>query len=268
MFKSETLYAVYGDSDSNFISAKVADLGFVNSNSCFSAYGVTGGLSRQGFYVWDGSSAPKNISDGNYQQSNIKSVLNGLTNEDYAVATSFMYDNMIHLSLPTLDRTYFFDSRSQQWYVLGWSCEQVYFQLNGQYPVIANNIHVLGQINQWFASQQDLGSNVVAYGISKISDSGAINAAKTYRYVQMQAPVQNALATYTVIANPGSLAYYETNNIDLSLGGPFRQVSLPMSMIGNEVQIKLLVNSPTQVHIQKIAIFGQVKRLNTEPGNG
>ena len=268
VFKSETLYAVFGDADSNFISSKIADVGFTSLNSIFSAYGISGGLSRQGFYVWDGSSAPQNISDGNFQQSNIKSVISGLTSADFAVATTFVYDRMTCLSLPTLDRTYIYDSRSSQWYILSWSCDQAYFQLNGQYSVIASNIHSVGELDQWFASPQDLGSNVLAYGISKISDSGTINATKTYRYLQMQAPVQNALATYTIITNPGALAYYETQNIDLSTGGPFHQVPLPMTMVGNEVQLKLLVNSPVQVHIQKIAIYGDIKRLNTEPGNG
>lgn len=266
--KSRTFYGVFGDTDSNFITAKIADIGCTSMRSIWSAYGGTGWLSRQGKYTYDGSGAPVNISDGNFQKSNIKAILFNLVPQDYAEATSFIYDNMVHISFPTLNRTYLFDSRSQQWFALGFALDQVYFDMESTSPVIGTNLEETGEIDRWFSGPLDLGNVITAYGISKITDSGALNATKVYRYVQLQAGVQDALATYTVITNPGTLALYETNNIDLSTGGPFHQVSLPMSCKGNEVQLKLLVRSPQRVHIQKIAILGQVDRLNTEPGNG
>lgn len=263
LFKSRTTYAVYGVTDADFQVNKLFDIGCVSALSVVSAYGTAFWASRQGIWMYGGGQ-PQQISDGQYQQSNIKSALTALTIKQLSTACSFMYDRMYHLSLPSIGRTYFYDLRSQQWFPLGWVCTQSYFDLESDVPVIAGdgtNVSSPGQITQWFAASTDLGSPITAYITSRVTDSDDLPTTKNYQYLIVEAPTQvGATCNVYIYVNPGSLQYQDAFTFDLGNQGTKHQVSLPMTFVGAELQMKLQTISSNPVVVHKAAIYGTAQR--------
>jgi hypothetical protein len=264
LMKSKTTYGVFGNSDSNFITNKLFDIGCKSSRSICNAYGIALWLSGQGIYMYDGSS-PKNISDGGYQVSNIKAILDGLTEEDMAQATSFVYQRMFCISFPTVNKTYVYDTRSQGWYPIGWALDQVAFNMESlNYPVVGTNLQVLYEIDNWFSAGGDLGGPIISFITSKISDSGDLTSTKVYRHVEIEAPNVDATMFVQTTANPGALNYFDMQSIDLSLAGPRHQLSLPMTIVGSQVQLNIRVQSSSVVHVQKFGVYGWIIRRFSE----
>lgn len=258
LFKSRSTYQVTGSTNADFQVNKLFDIGCRSRRSICTAYGVCWWISKQGIYQFDGST-PINLSDGNFQQSNIKSVIDSLLDVDFADVTSFVYDRMVHFCFPTFNNTYLWDLRSQGWYPIGFALDQVYFDIESDIPVIGTNLEVAGQIDQWFAAPGDFGNPITAFLFSRITDSGTIEDTKDYRYIELQAPVQSGTAVISTIVDPGTLQFTDVSSFDLSSGFVRQQGSLPRGTLGAEVQIKLLVSSTNTIHIQKVAIHGYKK---------
>jgi len=261
LFKNRTIYNITGSNDADFQVNKLFDIGCKSAKSICTAYGVCWWISRQGIYQYDGSS-PQNISDGNFQASNIKTILDGFSSStDLIDCTSFVYDRMVHFCFPTVNQTFLFDLRAQGWYPLNWAADQVDFDIESDIPIIGTNLQTVGQIDQWFAAPGDFGGTIDSFLISRITDSGNIHATKEYRYLELQAPVQNGQVVATVIIDPGTLQITDTQAFDLSSGFTRQQLSLKKGMSGAEVQIKLLIRAAATIHIQKAAVFGYEKAL-------
>jgi hypothetical protein len=258
LFKSKSTYQVTGSTSADFQVNKLFDIGCRSRRSICTAYGVCWWISKQGIYQFDGSS-PVNLSDGGYQQSNIKSIIDSLNDTDFSDVTSFVYDRMVHFSLPTFNTTYLWDLRSQGWYPLGFALDQVYFDLESDTPVIGTDLQVSGQIDQWFSGGGDFGNPITAYILSRITDSGKIEGTKDYRYIELQAPVQTGTVIISTIVDPGSLQFTDVSSFDLSSGYIRQQGSLPRGTLGAELQIKVLVSSTSVIHVQKVAIHGYIK---------
>lgn len=255
LFKSRSTYHVTGSTTADFQVNKLFDIGCRSNRSICTAYGMCWWASKQGIYQFDGST-PTNLSDGGYQQSNIKSIMDSLADFEFADVTSFVYDRMVHFSFPTFNKTYLWDLRSQGWYPMGFALDQVYFDLESDTPVIGTDLQVPGQIDLWFGGPSDFGNPILAYITSRITDSGTIEDTKDYRYIELQAPVQNGTVTITTIVDPGSLQFSDTSSFDLSSGYVRQQGSLPRGTLGAEVQIKVLTSSTNIIHVQKVAIHG------------
>ncbi len=258
LFKSKSTYQVTGSTNADFQVNKLFDIGCRSRRSICTAYGVCWWISKQGIYQFDGSS-PTNLSDGGYQQSNIKSIIDSLSDTDFSDVTSFVYDRMVHFCFPTFNNTYFWDLRSQGWYSLGFALDQVYFDLESDTPVIGTDLEVQGQIDLWFAGPGDFGNPILAFILSRVTDSGTIESTKDYRYIELQAPVQNGTVTISTTVDPGSLQFTDVSSFDLSSGYVRQQGSLPRGTLGAELQIKVLVSSVNIIHIQKVAIHGYLK---------
>lgn len=258
LFKSRSTYQVTGSTNADFQVNKLFDIGCRSRRSICTSYGVCWWISKQGIYQFDGSS-PTNLSDGGFQQSNIKSIIDSFSDTDFSDVTSFVYDRMVHFSFPTFNKTYLWDLRSQGWYPMGFALDQVYFDLESDTPVIGSDLQSAGQIDLWFSGPGDFGNPILAYILSRVTDSGTIESTKDYRYIELQAPVQTGTVTISTIVDPGSLQFSDTSSFDLSSGYVRQQGSLPRGMVGAEVQIKVLVSSSSVIHIQKVAIHGYIK---------
>lgn len=264
LMKTKTTYGVFGNTDSNFITNKLFDIGCKSQRSICNAYGIAFWLSNQGVYMYTGS-APQNISDGGYQISNIKAILDGLTEHDMSEATSFVYDRMFCISLPTLNATYVYDMRSQNWFPLSWAMDQVSFNLESvDFPVIGTNLQILYQIDNWFAAGGDLGSPTISFITSRISDSGDLTSTKIYRFIEVEAPNVDATMFFQTTANPGLLNYSDIQSVNLAEDGPRHQFSLPMEIEGSQIQLNMRVQSKNVVHVQKFGVYGWVARRFSE----
>ena len=264
LVNKDSLYALFGNSISNFAVEYVERTGGTSSTGVISAYGSIWWISQHGVYVWAGSNAATCISDGGFQKSNIKSVLDGLTTADKAACVLFFYDRMICVSFPTINKTYVYDMRTDAWFPLTWATDQAYSDPNGTYKMLGQNLEAPGEIDLWFAAPGDFGTAITAFITSGITDSGAMYAEKTYRYVQVEAQPQNAILAATITANPGSSQYQYTFAIPITTGGPVFQFSVPMEIVGRAVQLNVSIISADEIHVSSAAIYGEVRRMFVE----
>lgn len=261
IINADSLYALYGNNSTNFVTEFIERTGGVASTAVISGYGQAWWLSRQGFYVWSGNSAAVSISDGNFQVSNIKAIIDSLTDNDLSQATCFIYDRMIGLSFPTRNMTYIYDLRTTAWYPLSIASDQFFSDPNGDYPLTGQNLENTGEIDTWFAAPGDFDNDITAYILSGVTDSGVMQGEKNYRYVQVEAVPQDAILGVLITSNPGLNQYQQNYALDISTGGPVYQFSVPMTILGRSVQLRVTVISNQEVHIQKAAIYGEVKRM-------
>jgi hypothetical protein len=267
--KYRSVYAVWGSTNADFIATKVADTGCRSGLSVATLDGLTGWGNTRGVWFSNGQT-PLNMSDGQYQQSNIKSFWAGLSDNDLSQMVGFWYDRMYHISFPTLNLTYFYDQRSQAWWKLGWATNHVYVDVeasqnpaNGVHlQVLALNLQHIGEFDQWFTGGTDLGEPIMSLVRSRITDAGDSSTDKIFRYGEIVCPQQVALAYLTCIANPGNDAYYNqiTLNLNDATNGVRHQESWSQSMRGSEVQFLLQTFASIQLEIQQITIYGFVDR--------
>lgn len=264
--KRRSVYGMYGTSDVDF------DTGLVQITSlqgCIAPRSICGDgdsaawLSMQGVMVFGGSGR-QNISDGAYQQSNIKAILDAMAASDKAQCVGFCYDRGYYFSFPPLNRTYLFDPRTPGWFPLGYATSQVYYDLESDVPVVAMNLETAGQIDRWFAPDAvgDLGEAIEAFILSGVSDTGSIGAHKVYPFAFVEAPLQpDAVLNVAVAVDPGSGIVPWTQAIDLGEGAPRHRVELPFGTNGTQVQMRLQTIATRRVVLQKAAVYGRVDRL-------
>lgn len=265
--KVRSVYAVQGSTSADFIAFKLADTGCRSGLSVSSLDGVTNWINKRGIWTCNGG-APANISDGVYQTSNIKSVIASLSDEDLNNATGFWYDRMYHVSFPTLNATYFFDTRTQGWYKLGWATSQVFTDAESDQTVLGFNLQTVGGFDQWFTGGTDLGQPITASLTSRITDGGTSSTDKIFRYGEIICPPQEGTAYLTCIANPGASQSRDQTSFDLnnSRNGNRHQESWPRAIRGSEVQLELITSSSIQLEIQQVSIYGYVDRNLVQAG--
>jgi hypothetical protein len=270
--KDKSYWVIIGSTSATFQAVPGGNIGCVSAQSVSACYGMAGWLSLEGSYIYNGG-IPNQISDGNYQVSNIKNILKSLDLNDKQQCVGFWQDRMYFQSFPTILKTYFFDMRSQQWFRLGWSCTQALFDPEDVITLVTSNPQSVGQIVQWFNSPLDLGATMNSYLTTRISDSPDTKATKDYEYVIVEAPAQEGQkAAVRVVVNPGDEeSFYDVNVSLFSDLAQFTranryQVSLPKTLTGNEVQVTLRVFSTQQVIVEKVTVIGKSKRLLVSEG--
>jgi len=260
MNKSNRLYWMYGTTDSDFQSVFAFFVGTQAPLSLAVGYGMGFWLSRQGVHYTDGQWY-YNISDGGYQQSNIKTFLDGLSDTDRAQAVGFIFDRQYWLSFPTQGLSQVFDIRTRAWYPVAMSTPQAVFNLDTGVPVVgAGELQNQGQVLQWFASTQDLGIPITGTITSKLSDAGGPQSRKQLRYGIVEAPVQPGVEmSITTLANPSSLSQL-SDSIDLDLGFSVTAHRWSMAVpTCTNLQVKLAMTSSVGGEFQRMAAYGWVK---------
>lgn len=265
LLKSQTFWTYWGGDNPTTDPAPfmVAPVGCVNKQSAFVAYQrlffITPELTIQ---MFDGS-ALTNISDNRTTGANssIKGILDGFSLSDAQAAVGFAYDNMACFSFPTQSITFLYDIPTGQWFKLPWATDMAVFNLEEQNTVIASRPSSAGTLDQWFAAETDLGAAITSSYISRISDSSSPQAVKVYRYAVILSPVQvGATATVTVVADPTGSAATATKTVSLATKPLSHILSLPPTMMGAEVQVTLAVTSTVKTEIQRVGVYGWIKR--------
>lgn len=256
MLKQRTSYGLFGDSTNDFYIQKLFDIGCISAKSIALAQGVTFWLSAEGVYAFDGSAAPM------YLSRRIKSFLEANKSE-LASTVGFYKDRCYFLSFPTLGVTWMYDTVEQEWWKIGWATAVAYYDVDdvSVTPGAVIGGSQTGLIHQWFVAENDLGSPITSSYVSRISDSGVPEATKRYRKLALLAPPQNASALITITADPGPAQKQVTRSINLLTTTSQAQiVSLPPGLEGREVQVTLAFTGSLRVQIQKVVLYGWIKR--------
>lgn len=269
--KTRSFYTLLGNSDNTFTTQFVTNVGCTSATGVTAAYGLGTWPSVQGIqlYTGGGAIATPPISDGQFQQSNVKSALDAIDERDLSLVTTFVWDRMFCYAFPSLNQTYVFDTRTRQWFgPLTFALGQVYYDLNSKAaPVIGSNLEAIGAVDQWFASttQGDLGAPITAFALSRVTDNDAIKALKRYVYAYLEAVVQpGAQATLAVVVNPGPQQAYFQEAFDLGAGTPRHLWNLPAGVSGSEVQVQIFTRALEQVTVQRASVYGMIETVHQQ----
>ncbi len=247
-FKQFSTWALYGDDPTSFVHRKILDIGCIAPRSITVALGVVFWLSKDGAWMFDGQQ-PTRIS------TNIQSTLLALSTSDLSRAVGFYRNGVWYLSLPAQGVTYCYNIATQEWYKIGWAAETAYYdpsveEVDGSRPG-------LGNIDTWFAASTDLGASIGASFVGKIDDSGMPQAKKTYRYIELVAPIQSGqLATVTVVFDPGVNQASTSRSVDLSAYPIRKQISIPPPHKAYQAQVSITTSSTIQIEIQRLLLVG------------
>lgn len=257
LLKSRTFWLLYGTPGNYTAPYEAAQIGCVSARSVAESQGVVFWFAgAAGVFAFDGG-APQ------YLSADIKSFIDALALADMQAASGFYYDRMYHLSFPTIGVTWLYDTRTKGWWKLGFSCTIATFDESGSGEVVADNAFTLGEIDQWFADEEDLGAPIGSLIITRVAreaSSFGPEATKQYRYMVILAPPQNATVTATITADPGPRAKIITRVVSLTGANQARQISIPGFMKGREIQFKLSIVSNARVEIHRAAVYGYILR--------
>lgn len=252
-FKTKSTWAVFGDTQSDFLVRKLFDIGCASTQSIVKAYGVVYWLSNRGVYSFDGSTPQ-------YLSLKIRKILDGFSQADLAAAAGFVRGRMVWFSFPTQGISLGYDLDSQEWFKLGWATDNVVFDLDNLSEVTATEPS-LGIVDSWFAAETDLTLPISSTFTSRLSDSSALAATKRYRFAVLQAPVQTgATANVQVIVDPGPTQKSVTRTVNIGVGPPRHLISLPPNLVGFEAQLLVVITSSAQTEVQRVALLGFIER--------
>ena len=296
IFKRQDLWICYGDTQNDFITRFAYPVGCVSKGSVTVGGGRFFWLSSEGVQMWDGNSAPQNISDGGVAQGGIRSAINvilqqlsynAISGTDFAndvTCRGFYSNRTYYLSVNSMlgsftPVTYAYDIISGGWTTLPYGSNVVnvfrasknfkyYAGLNpfNPYPQIGSDF-ILGanvansQVDQWLAAETDLGLPISANWSTQVSDSGAPFVRKQYRYIEVSAPYQaGSVLQVTLVADPGS-NQNTAGPFTVNLGsGPARhRISIPKQMTGYQAQLVISSSTTQKTVVDSVAVFGYIK---------
>jgi hypothetical protein len=118
----------------------------------------------------------------------------------------------------------------------------------------------------------DLGNPIVATWQTGVTDSEAPGQLKTYRYIQVVAPVQPGTAklTLTLDANAAITNTFEAT-FDLSKGNGAHVTGIPQAMQGYEAQVTVTTTTDPNadpggpVLIRSVVVLGDTNAAITDP---
>jgi hypothetical protein len=294
ILKQLSVWICYGDTQNDFVVRRAQTVSCVSKGSVAVGFGRVFWLGADGVYMFDGSSAPVNISDGSIPQGSIRNFINILLqqNNDNDLAPNvgvrgFITNRTFYLSIYSIlgtfaTYTYGYDIVIGAWTLLPYGtnaiavCDNAYYYqgapIVGASTVIGSSQTVPGQVDQWFASETDLGLPIQSSWVTNITDSGATALTKQYRFIEVIAPSQVGILNVQLIVNPGQNAVYfpsfsSSYNVDLSVGSSRHRISLPALAVGYECQLNLSMSSSVKTTINKVTVLGYVKRQSSPPPN-
>lgn len=267
--KSRRCYLIFGTTDDDFQALFAWFIGCDAPRSIATGYGFGFWHSRQGVHMTDGNTKTQ-ISDAGFGQSNVKNILDVLTDDDFEKSVGFMYDRQYHISFPTHDFTLLYDMRDQQWYKIGFSCAQAAYDLESTVPVVAMDNKIKGQVDKWFDSPCDFGATITARLTSRTTDAGQKHATKRLERAVLLAPIQPGVcAKVTITGDPDCVTQVTAPQIiDLGDGFQRHEWGIADSASGNidcdTFNLSLCVDGPAI--IDSVGIFGWVLRVHAMGG--
>jgi hypothetical protein len=279
-FKLKSTYIIYGDTGNDFISRPAFSVGCVVRGSVASGYGSAFWLSADGVYTFSLDAGLKNISDGSPQAGSIRSVVDVILNtvagtpgfsvrgfvinRTYCMSVSFGANDSRNI-------TYVYDTLSGLWTTLPYAGYSILgyrsYAGNTNGPlggsiVLAASETRPGQIDQWYAAETDLGSAIVGTWVSAVFDNNVPEKTKQYRYLEIQSPVAaGTVLTVSLTVNQGTTSYTTPARvIDLSANVSVHRIAFPPNTNGHSAQLNISTSSTAKTIIQKILVYGYVKR--------
>jgi hypothetical protein len=224
LFKTRTVWCVYGDDETTFVARRVANIGCVSANSVAVCQSLAFWLSEEGVYYFDGYNPPQLISE------KIRGALQDIPISDQKVSQAWFSDRAYYLSFPATGVTYAFYLPTQQWFgPLPYGTPAAYSipaqnglagtarlnQVTACRPVSGTTV----ELDAWGVAETDLGVNVVGTWTSPLTDSKAPQFEKIYEYVVLNAPIQDVTAVVTLTIDPGVTNQTKTFswNVNLSI---------------------------------------------------
>lgn len=99
LFKSRTLWILYGDDQNTFIVRKIGEYGCISADSVVVCQGIVYWLTEEGIFSFDGANAPQYLSE------RIRTLLEAIPIADWQNANAWFADRTYYISFPHISGT-------------------------------------------------------------------------------------------------------------------------------------------------------------------
>jgi hypothetical protein len=260
LWKSKTMWAIYGQSPSDFFVTKLFDIGAVSRTATMIALGTAFWLSQQGVYMFDGSTLT-------YLSKAVKAILDSFSEADFQACTTSFDDRIAWFSFPTQGISLGYDTVDQNWWKASLSTSLFAFDTEGQSRPAAPD-YVFGvrgdTVDQWFADTKDLNQPIVASLTTRLGSSGPQIGTLRARYIELvaSANISNEdSVTVTVTANPAGSNHSFSKTFGKSPVNLRQRASVPPGIQGDELQLQVTSSSSDGLVLDSAAVHGWIRRL-------
>lgn len=263
VFKNFTTWLVFGDSEQDFRPVPALTVGAVSQELILSAYGLAFWVSPDGnVWMWDGQTAPLNISEGDPEHGGIQAALNA-QNSNFAGWSMSAANRVVYINTGTV--TYGFYLKTQTWHKISYGTK--WLACIPQFPWIGGISPNGLNIDTWFGQEGDSYlTPYTQYWQTGVLDFGRISSRKSLRYVILKIPPSDPLnnnlkVTFTidgVVFDPlPTLTPRQLTSGNQGLGGWYYRLSLPKGYVGYSFTIRIDSQSGSiPMAISELSVYG------------
>lgn len=263
LWKSKTVWALYGSTPTDLFVSKLFDVGAVTPHACFVALGVAFWLSRQGIYMFDGSTLT-------YLSKPVKKILDTFSEADFLACAGCFDDRIAWFSFPTQGISLGYDTVDQNWWKATLTSTLFTFDTEASSRPAAVD-YVFGvdnptgrSMDQWFASTKDLGAPILSTLLTRLGSNGQQIGTLRVRYLELitsQNIKSSDSVAVTIAANPASVNHTFTKTFGPSAVNLRQRASVPAGIQGDELQLAIAMTSSNLLVIEGAAAHGWVRRV-------
>lgn len=266
VFKNYTTWLIFGDSEQDFRPVPALTIGAVSQELICSAYGLAFWVSPDGnIWMWDGQTAPVNISEGDPEHGGIQAAMNA-QNGSFVGWSMAAFNRVVYVSTGINGPTYGFYLKTQTWHKHNYGTK--WLASIPQFPWIGGISPAGTTLDNWFGQEGDAYLNPYnPYWVSGVLHMGRSSARKSLRHVILKIPpgdsVNNSLkVTFTIDGTvfpslPVLVPRTLVGSSGQGVGGWYYRLSLGKGYVGYSITIRLdFTSGPIPMAVSELSVFG------------
>jgi hypothetical protein len=264
LMKSKSIWILYGDAPDSFFVQKQFDIGCSSQFSVVQALGVVFWLSNQGIYMFDGSTLT-------YISKDIKAILDGFSEADFAASCAWFSDRMYWISFPTQFMAFGYDTTTNSWWPSTMYANVAAFDPEALTRAGSVDYVLAGMngspclLDWWFSAETDRGLPINSSLVSRVS-SPDVNATMRGRSVELNGQlgptdVVSIIVDFNpdLLPNPASTTVF-TGKI------PRQLISLAPGQQGQLLQLTIQATTSSAFILESATVYGWIRRLYNQFG--
>lgn len=265
VFKNYSAWLIFGDSEQDFRPVPALGVGAYSQELICSAYGLAFWVSPDGnLWMWDGQTAPLNISEGDPEHGGIQDALNQ-QNGNFAGWSMAAYNRVLYISTGANGPTYGFYLKTQTWHKHNYGTS--WLASIPQYPWIGGISPSGMNLDTWFGQEGDAYmSPYASYWVTGVLDFGRLSSRKQLRYCLLKIPpgdpINNSVkVTFTidgtVMPSLPVLTPRQLVSGNQGAGGWYYRLSLPKGYVGYSFTVRIdIISANIPMAISELSVHG------------
>lgn len=259
--KNKSTWILYGSTPADFIAIPTFEVGAVSQRLTIEAYGVVFWAAPNG-QIW--------MYNGNLIciSADIQEELYELVKNQpnvYFSGNGWAHGRSVFFGFDYGTAVYEYQIDRNEWWKNGVIVDVGYYDTQTQ--------ECLGFVNststvfaELYQNEGDFGNSMYSFWTSPVMDCGDALVTKEFTHVLVQGLSYADSVTIQVTVDPGPNQIQNSVVVSLNSNQVRQIVSLPKGMIGNEVQVKISTTVTDYMELQRVSLYGVIKRRGVIPG--